>query len=139
MVKDYRELLLICLNHDSIEKFMPNSKEQTYTTIVSCLKNEEDRRWLAQEVMSLGTKFPGLDDIPLDSVSILATLFTTGMLDDDRDCPKFGEYTEALSQYQLISKSQSTERVQLTAKGESACNAIFIQVSTRNRIVNLPV
>lgn len=112
---------------------MSDSKEQTHDTIVSWLKNKKSKAWLPQEVRNLGTQHSGLDDIPIDSIIILATLFTNGALDDEYDLPKFGEYIEALSQYQLISKSQSTERIQLTDKGKSACSDIFNRISARSR------
>lgn len=116
-------------------------KEQIFEIIKSASKSPEDRsRWLGTEVADLGLKHNGLDDVPLDSILILAILFVNNTLDDDEilkfteiDPSKLGDYIDALSEFSLVSDCQTSERYQLTDKGESSCRDIFKNVVIRKR------
>lgn len=116
-------------------------KEQIFKIIKSASQSLEDRsRWLGAEVAELGLKHHGLDNIPLDSILILAILFVNNTLDDDEilklteiDPSKLEDYIDALSEYSLVSNCQNSGNYQLTDKGKSSCRDIFKSVVIRKR------
>ena len=120
---------------------MFNLKEQIFEIIKSASKSPEDRsRWLGAEVAELGLKHNGLDDVPLDSILILAILFVNNTLDDDEILKlteiapsKLGDYIDALSEYSLVNDCQTSGKYQLTDKGELASSDIFKNVVIRKR------
>jgi len=120
---------------------MSDLKKQIYVIIASSTKSSVDReKWLAPEVAELGLKHNGLDDVPLDSILVLAALFANGALDDSAllrltevAAPSLSNHIDALSEYDLISECLSSGKHQLTSKGESACHDIFNNVITRKR------
>jgi hypothetical protein len=111
---------------------MPKSREKTFAIIKSAIKTPQDKTWLAQEVANLGSKHSGLDDIPIESVLILADLYVNSVLDSALHLPSLSNHIDSLNTYQLIKRHPSTENIELTDKGESACGAIFSQVSARS-------
>ncbi|MCU4407813.1 hypothetical protein NYW84_12655 [Acinetobacter junii] len=116
-------------------------KEQIFEIIKSTSKSPEDRsRWLGVEVAELGLKHNGLDDVPLDSILILAILFVNNTLNDyqilkltEVDPSKLGDYITALSEYSLVSECQTSGNYQLTDKGKSSCCDIFKNIVIRKR------
>lgn len=98
------------------------------------------KQWFGPEMAELGLKHHGLDDIPLDSVLILAVLQIKGTLDDqeihintDLDLSKIADYIDDLKSYKLIIENPSSGKYELTEKGSSACHDIFRNFVIRSR------
>lgn len=117
-------------------------KSQIAGIIYSLLKKQEDRiRWLGDEISSLGIKYSGLDDIPLDAILPLTALYANGQLDCNEisklteiaSSKLIDDYTDLLSEYTLISECSHSGKYQLTDKGISACVEIFKKLIVRKK------
>ena len=114
-------------------------KKQVFELIKSTTSRIDDReRWLGPEVAELGLKHNGLDDIPLDSILVLALLFAFGPADDDIIIKRTGivpemfyDYIDMLSEYNLIREDQDSDKYYLTQKGSNASSDIFRNVVDR--------
>lgn len=116
-------------------------KEQIFELIKSatlCINDRE--RWLGPEVAELGLKHNGLDDIPLDSVLVLAGLFAFGSADHDIilkrtevDPKRLGDYIDVLSEYDLIKEDHDSGEYDLTQKGNNSCSDICKKAVVRKR------
>jgi len=116
-------------------------KKRIFDVIKSASKCGEDRtRWLGPEIAELGITHNGLDDVPLDSILVLAVLFSNGSLDDHEiveiteiGISKLNDYIVILSEYSLVTDCPTSGKYQLTEKGKSACHDIFNNVVVRRR------
>lgn len=116
-------------------------KKEVLKIIKSAALNNEDRaEWLGSEVAELGLKYAGLDDIPLDSVIILSSLFTFGALHyseltkhTELEVSKKDECIDVLIDNNLINQDPASGKYQLTKKGSDSCRDIFNNIVIRKR------
>jgi predicted transcriptional regulator len=115
---------------------------QISAVIFSALNNPIDRKkWLGQEISYLGLKYDGLDDILLEAIMPLVSLYTNGPSSEEEiskhteiNMNMLVDYLESLKEYNLIDECSSTGKYQLTNKGSQACEDIFKNVVKRKRL-----
>lgn len=116
-------------------------KSKISAVIFSALNNPIDRKkWLDEEISELGLKYNGLDDIHVEAIFPLASLYTNGSSNGEEiskhteiNMDMLVDYIESLKEYTLIDECSSTGKYQLTDKGSQACKDIFSNVVIRKR------
>lgn len=95
---------------------------------------------LSRHVNELALKFPGLDDIPVESVHVLSYIWLNGTSTSadiadafTEDSGRVDDYIDGLFRHEFV--SSSLQGYGLTEKGKQACKEVVFQVVTYKRLI----